>query len=159
MPEPEPRVSWRTPAAIVVAIALVAVGAVAFALEQVESDAEREATEPAPVFRQDAPAASDQKPTDVAAWPADTSAYTVLLATEDDERAARARATAAVGSGVPAGVLDSDAYPTLAPGEWVLFAGRFETREQAADEAARYAAAGFPDARQAFVSEQRAAGD
>ena len=39
---------------------------------------------------------------------------------------------------------------------WVLFAGRFDTRREAAEEAARYVASGFPDAEAAFVSEQRA---
>jgi hypothetical protein len=157
VPEPEPRPSWTVPAAIVVAIALLAVAVVVFALEQVESDAEREATEPATVFRQPDRPGSETKPTDVRTWPAGTSAYTVVLATTDDETSARARATAAVGSGVPAGVLDADEYPTLEPGAWVLFAGRFETRATAAEEAARYAAAGFPEARPAFVSERRRA--
>lgn len=158
--EPEPRPSWTVPAAIVVAIAVLAVGVVVFALEQVESDAEREATRPAPVFEPAGRPGSETKPTDVAAWPAGTSAYTVVLATTDDEAAARVRATAAVGSGVPAGLLQSDAYPTLRlSGTWVLFAGRYDTRAEAAEEAVRYAAAGFPDARAAFVSEQRPAGE
>jgi hypothetical protein len=160
VPEPEPRQSWTVPTAIVVAIALVAVGALVFALERVESDAEREATRPAPVFEPAERPGSRTKPTDVATWPAGTSAYTVVLETTDDEASARARATAAVGSGVAAGLLQSDAYPTLRlPGAWVMFAGRFDTRAEAADEAARYAATGFPDARAAFVSEQRAAGE
>ena len=94
----------------------------------------------------------------MAAWPDGTSAYTVVLATTDDEASARARAATAVGSGVPAGLLQSDAYPTLRlPGTWVLFAGRYDTRPEAADEAARYAGSGFPDARAAFVSEQQPA--
>lgn len=158
MPEPEPRQSWTVPAAIVVAIALLAVGGVVFALEQVESDAEREATKPAPVFEQAGRPGSETKPTDVAEWPAETSAYTVVLATTPDEGEARAQATAAVGSGVPAGVLDSDGYPTLEPGAWVLFTGRFDTQGQAAKEAARYAATGYPNARAEFVSEQQTAG-
>lgn len=158
VPEPEPRQSWTVPAAIVVAIALLAVGAVVFALERVESDAERAATKPAPVFEPAGRPGSTTKRTDVAAWPTGTSAYTVVLATTNDEALARARATAAVGSGVPAGLLQSDAYPSLGlQSTWVLFTGRFETRADAAEEAVRYAADGFPDARAAFVSEQPAA--
>ena len=154
MPEPEPRPSWTTPGAIVVTIALIAVGGVVFALDRVESDAEREATKPAIVVKQPAPPGSDEKPTGVAAWPPGTAAYTVVLATTPDETAARARATAAVGGGVPAGVLDSDEYASLAPGRWVLFAGRYDNRSEAAEDAARYAAAGFPDAEPAFVSDR-----
>lgn len=158
MREPAPRPSWTVPSAIVVAIALLAVAGVVLALERVESDAEREATKPATIFEQAGRPGSETKPTDVAAWPAGTSAYTVVLATNPDEVEARAQATAAVGSGVPAGVLDSDGYPTLEPGDWVLFTGRFDTRGQAAKEATRYAATGYPNARAEFVSEQRTAG-
>jgi hypothetical protein len=158
VPEPEPRPSWAVPAAIVVAIAVLAVGIVVFAIEQVESDAERDATKPAPVFEAPRRPGGEDKPTDVAAWPAGTSAYTVVLATTRDEASARAQATVAVGSGIPAGVLDSDGYPTLEPGTWVLFTGRFETPGDAADEAARFAATGFPGAQPAFVSERRVAG-
>ena len=154
MPEPEPRPSWTVPAVIVGAIALLAVGGVWFALEQVESDAERQATKEVPVVERPAAPEADEKPTEVAAWPAGDAAYTVVLAKAPDETTARARAAAAVEDGVPAGVLDSDRYPTLEPDVWMLFAGRFETRDEAAAEAARYAAAGFPEAEARFVSEQ-----
>ena len=153
MPEPEPRQNWTAPASIIGAIAVIAIVGVLIALDQVESDAEREATKPAIIVEQPQPPGSEEKPTDVAAWPDGTAAYTVSLARMSDEDIARARATAAVGSGIPAGVLDSDAYPTLEPGEWVLFAGRFDTEAEAAREAARYAAAGFPEAQVAFVSD------
>jgi predicted nucleic acid-binding Zn ribbon protein len=155
VPEPEPRRSYATPAAIIAVIALIAVGAVVFALNQVESDAEREATKPAIVVKPPDQSGSEDKPTDVAAWPAGTSAYTVVLAQTPDEATARARATAAVGGGVPAGVLDSDAYPTLQPGMWVLFTGEFDTQAEAAEEAARFVASGFPEAAAAFVSDRR----
>jgi hypothetical protein len=139
------------PGAIIVVIALVAVGGVIFALDQVESDAEREATKPAIVVRQPEPGGT----TEIATWPAGTDAYTVVLAETADETTARARAATAASGGVPAGVLDSNRYPTLDPGVWVLFAGRFETRAEAVEEAARYVAAGFPDAEAAFVSDRR----
>ena len=153
VPEPEPRQSWATPALIIGAIAVIAIVGVLVALDQVESDAEREATKPAIVVERPQPPGSEEKPTDVAAWPDGTSAYTVSLARMPDEDIARARATAAVGAGIPAGVLDSDAYPTLEPGAWVLFVGRFDTETEAAREAASYAAAGFPEAQVAFVSD------
>lgn len=155
VPEPAPPPNWTLPAGIVGAIALLAVAGIVFALRQVESDAEKEATKPVPVVTQPESAESDQKPTDVAAWPAGTAAYTVVLATADDEDTARAQATAAVGAGIPVGVLDSDAYPTLEPGLWVLFTGQFDSREGATEEATRYAALGFPNAEPRFVSDER----
>lgn len=154
MPEPEPRQSWATPGAIIVVIALIAIGGVVFALDQVESDAEREATKPALVVQRPQQPGNGEKPTDVAAWPAATAAYTVVLAKSSDETTARARATAAVGSGIPAGVLDSTDYPSLDPGMWILFAGRYDTQADAAEDAARYVAAGFPTAEAAFVSDR-----
>jgi hypothetical protein len=141
------------PGAIIAVIALIAIGGVVFALDQVESDAEREATKPAVVVERPKPPGGEQ-PTDVAAWPTGTSAYTVALADAPDETTARARATAAVSGGVPAGVLQSDSYPTLDPGIWVVFAGRFDTRSEAEEAATRYVAAGFPDAEAVFVSDQ-----
>jgi hypothetical protein len=150
VPEPEPRQSWAMPGAIIAGIALVAVGGVVFALDQVASDAEREATKPAIVVRQPAPGG----PAEVASWPEGTTGYTVVLAQTPDETTARTLATSAVKGGVAAGVLDSNAYPTLDPGLWVIFAGRFETRAEAVEEAARYVAAGFPEAEAAFVSER-----
>ncbi|HYH57961.1 MAG TPA: zinc ribbon domain-containing protein [Thermoleophilaceae bacterium] len=154
--EPPPKPSYTLPAVIVAAIALLAVGGVVFALEQVESDAEREATKPTAVIKRTPPAtettADAEPPAEVGAWPEDTAAYTVVLTQSPDEGAVRARATAAASDGVPAGVLDSDLYPTLDPGVWVLFTGSYDTQAEAADEATRYAASGFPDARAAFVS-------
>ena len=139
------------PSTIIVVIALVAIGGVVFALDQVASDAEREATKPAIVVQQPPPTAAGERPTEVATWPAGAAAYTVVLVRTPDETSARARATAAVAGGVPAGVLQSDSYPSLDPGMWILFAGRFETRAEAAEEATRYVAAGFPDAEAAYV--------
>ena len=110
------------PGAIIAVIALIAIGGVVIALDQVESDAEREATKPALVVERPKPPGGDQ-PTDVAAWPTGTSAYTVALAEAADETSARARATAAVSGGVPAGVLHSDSYPTLDPGKWLALRG------------------------------------
>jgi hypothetical protein len=141
------------PIGIIAVIAVIAVGGVLIALDQVESDAEREATKPAIVVERPKPARGDQ-PTDVAAWPTGTSAYTVALAEAPDETSARARAAAAVSGGVAAGVLQSDSYPTLDPGKWLVFAGRFDTRSEAEEEATRYVAAGYPDAEAVFVSDQ-----
>jgi len=144
------------PGAIIVVIALIAIGGVLLALNQVSDDAEREATKPTIVIEQPQQPGSEEKPTDVAAWPEGTSAYTVVLAKTSDETAARARATAAVGGGLPVGVLDSSDYMTLDPGMWILFAGRYDTEAEAAEDAARYVAVGFPDAEAAFVSDQAA---
>ena len=157
VPEPEPRPSWTVPTVIIGGIALLAVAGVFFALEQVESDAEREATKPARVVETPSQRAGGGRPAHVAAWPEGDSAFTVVLARAPDEASARAQATAALSAGVPVGVLDSDRYPTLEPGAWMLFTGRFQSRDDAAAEAARYKTSGFPKAQARFVSEDEAA--
>jgi hypothetical protein len=154
VPEPEPRPSWAMPAAIIAATALIAIVGVVIALDQVESDAEREATQPALVVEPPTPPGGDERTSDVRSWPTGTSAYTVALAEAPDETTARARATAAANGGVEAGVLESSSYPTLDPGTWLVFVGSFETESEAQEEATRYVAAGFPDAESVFVSDQ-----
>ncbi len=154
VPEPEPRPSWVMPAAIIAATALIAIVGVVIALDQVESDAEREATKPAVVVVPPTEPGGDAQPGDVRSWPTGTSAYTVALADAPDETTARARATAALDGGVNAGVLDSSSYPTLDPGSWLIFAGQFDTESEAQEEATRYVAEGYPDAESVFVSDQ-----
>ena len=154
VPEPEPERSWTVPAVIIGTIALLAVGAVFFALRQVESDAEREAAEPSQVVS----TGDGRDGSKVAEWPAGRSAYTVVLAQAPNETIARTQATAALDADVPAGVLESDRYPTLEPGTWVLFAGRFESLDEAEAAATRYAAAGFPDAEPRFVGDEEPLG-
>jgi hypothetical protein len=155
VPEPETRQSWTTPATIIVAIAVIAVGGVVFALNQVESDAEREATKPAVVVERPQPPASGNGPAEVQEWPAGTAAYTVVLTVTSDETDARTRAVAVARGGVRVGVLDTDSYPSFEPGMWVLFAGQYEIGDEALEDATRYVASGFPDAHVAFVNEQR----
>ena len=155
MPEEERQPNFRMPAVIVAAIALAAVVGLVVGLRDVASDAERSASRDVPVVEQHEALKSEEKPTDVAEWPAGTAAYTVVLMEVGDESVARRRATAAVGAGVQVGVLDSDLYPSLEPNGWVLFAGRFGSREVAAEEAARYAALGFPNATPGFVGDPR----
>jgi hypothetical protein len=71
-------------------------------------------------------------------WPAGTEGFTVQLstvpkagATEESVDAARSSAEAQGASEV--GVLDSDVYPSLAPGSYVIYSGVYDTRSEAAD--------------------------
>jgi ribosomal protein L37E len=86
----------------------------------------------------------------VAAWPAGTRAWTVTLASEPSRPAAVARARALADTGVPAGVLHSDLYPGLPPGQWLVFAGQYPSRP-AADAAATSLRAKSPGARPQLI--------
>jgi len=72
------------------------------------------------------------------AWPAGLSAHTVVLVTTGDRAAALAVAKEARSTGLEAGLLPSDPY-NLGTGLWIVFSGRFTTREGAARQAAQLA--------------------
>jgi hypothetical protein len=78
-----------------------------------------------------------------AEWPAGKTAYTVVLVSATSRNAADAKAEQAIKRGIEAGVLRSDDFSSLRPGYWVVFAGQFDTSEQATRAADRYAAQGF----------------
>jgi SPOR domain len=67
-------------------------------------------------------------------WPKGVTGYTVVLVTTADHAAARRVALEASQSGLEAGLLRSDDYD-LGTGLWIVFAGRFDTRESAGRQA------------------------
>ena len=79
-------------------------------------------------------------PVALAAWPADQSAYTVILVTSSDEKGARRVASEAARSGLEAGLLRSNDYADLGKGFWLVFAGRYPDAATAERRAARLGA-------------------
>jgi hypothetical protein len=70
----------------------------------------------------------------VATWPAGTSGWTVIVASETSQSAAQAKAQSLVDSGASGvGVLHSDDFSSLRPGYWVVYQGRYDTQQQATD--------------------------
>ena len=58
--------------------------------------------------------------------------WTVILRSERDRAVARDRAARLTGEGVPeVAVLDSDEYPTLQPGYFVVYSGQFTSEQRA----------------------------
>ena len=80
---------------------------------------------------------------EIAEWPAGKTAYTVVLVSATSRNAADSKAEQAIKRGIKAGVLRSDDFSTLRPGFWVVFAGQYDTSEQATRAADRYAEQGF----------------
>ena len=74
-------------------------------------------------------------PNAIPGWPSDVSAHTVVLVTTSDGPAARNVAREARGAGLEAGLIRSDPY-NLGSGLWIVFTGRFDTREGAVRQAA-----------------------
>jgi predicted nucleic acid-binding Zn ribbon protein len=71
----------------------------------------------------------------VPGWPAGVRAHTVVLVTTSDGQAARQVAREARSSGLEAGLMRSEPYD-LGSGLWIVFTGRFDTREGALRQAA-----------------------
>ena len=69
-------------------------------------------------------------------WPAGAPAHTVVLVTTSDRPAAVRVARGARRSGLRTGLLDAGDY-NLGEGLWIVFAGRFDTRDAAARQAVR----------------------
>lgn len=68
-------------------------------------------------------------------WPAGVRGHTVILVTTSDGPAARRVAREARGSGLEAGLIRSEPYD-LGTGLFVVYSGRFDTREGASRQAA-----------------------
>jgi len=74
----------------------------------------------------------------VPGWPKGLTAHTVVLVTSSDRPAALNVAREARRSGLEAGLLPSDPY-NLGSGLWIVYSGRFTTREGAARQASQLA--------------------
>jgi DNA-directed RNA polymerase subunit RPC12/RpoP len=82
--------------------------------------------------------AAEQRADTVPGWPEGITAHTVVLVTSSDRAAALNVAKEARGTGLEAGLIRSDPYD-LGTGLWIVFSGRFTTREGAQRQAAQLA--------------------
>jgi hypothetical protein len=98
-------------------------------------------------------------------WPSDQQGFTIQLnvvpktgATQDTVDAAKQ--TASSNGATDVGSLDSDLYPSLPPGNYVIYSGVYKTRKPAVQALGKLAA-GFPDATVVSVEsgEKKAAGE
>jgi len=159
---------------ILLAVVVIGAGAFGFALSEITSDDDTEnaaadqGERPAPAASRGEPQATRQAGTETAprtettpgtpqeqrrspllVWPDDVSAHTVVLVTSGDRPAARRVAEEAARAGLEAGLLRSDDYD-LGTGLWIVFAGRFDTREGAVQQAANLAER-YPGAYAQFI--------
>ena len=74
----------------------------------------------------------------VPGWPKGLTAHTVVLVTSSDRAAALNVAKEARASGLEAGLIPSDPY-NLGTGLWIVYSGRFTTREGAQAQAGQLA--------------------
>jgi hypothetical protein len=142
------------PALIAVAVVVVlGAGAAGFVLSEITSEDGDAATAPAasrPADTATAPAPARREPRGAGRektpatetprrrllldWPDGLTAHTVVLVTSSDRPAALRLARQAARTGIEAGLLRADDYD-LGSGMWIVFAGRFDTREGASRQA------------------------
>jgi hypothetical protein len=146
--------------AALVAVVVIAAGALGFALNELTgaSDGDDAASaqratetgspkpesepepEPAPPAETETAPRAEGKPQParqslLLKWPAGLRAHTVVLVNTEDRASARRLAIEAARSGIEAGLLRGEDYD-LGSGLWLVFAGRFDTRRGAARQAA-----------------------
>ena len=83
-------------------------------------------------------------PSGIASWPAGKTAYTVVLVSAKRRSQANAKAREAKSQGIDAGVLHSNDFSSLNPGYWVVFAGQYNSADEASSHVDEYASKGFP---------------
>jgi septal ring-binding cell division protein DamX len=143
--------SWRGPVALVGGLLLIALLALVLALVELAGDAEQVGQAPAPTATPaptttvvptpestTIPPATDDGAAgttpEIADWPAGKDAWTVVLEAASTREAAEARADELSQQGIAVGILESDQYPTLEPGKFVVFSGQYDS-QRAADQA------------------------
>jgi hypothetical protein len=80
----------------------------------------------------------------VAEWPDGAEGYTVVVYKFDDKAGAKAKAREVAANGLPAGILDSDKYPSLDPGSWLVYIGQFDSQKQTEKASQKYENVGYP---------------
>jgi cell division septation protein DedD len=90
------------------------------------------------------PPPTTPSPSGIASWPAGRTAYTVVLVSAKRHSQANAKAREAKSQGIDAGVLHSNDYSSLNPGYWVVFAGQYNTANEASSHVDEFASKGFP---------------
>jgi SPOR domain len=145
--------SWRGPVALVGVLLAIAAAALILALVELAGDPEQVAEQPAATPTPPAaatPAAPTATPPsttippatddgsagttpEIADWPEGKDAWTVVLEASETRSAAETRANELAQQGIPVGILESDDYPTLEPGRFVVFSGQYDS-ERAAEQ-------------------------
>jgi hypothetical protein len=143
---------WRIAAAIVVGVVAVAAAATVFALARVSRSADRSAAAAITATPARPGAAASSTPAGkLLSWPAGLGGWTVVISSSTSESRARTTAASLAGTVTNLGVLDSSQHPSMSPGHWVVFSGRYPTSAEAQSAAANLVAQGHAGAHARMV--------
>jgi septal ring-binding cell division protein DamX len=128
---------WRIGAAIVLGVIALAAGVTVFALVRVSNGADRSAAVAlAPPPSRPSPSVAGTPAAKLLSWPAGLGGWTVVLSSSSSRADARTTAATLAGSVPNLGVLNSSEHPSMSPGRWVVFSGRYPTKAEADSAAA-----------------------
>lgn len=152
---------WRELPPAVVGAALGALGlifALGLLIGSLGDGGTKQVAATPPVIKVAAPAAATAQPTAefTGDWPSDKDGYAVQLQTlpktgTQPAQVAQAKSAASGKGATDVGALDSDSYSSLDAGNYVIYAGVFDTRKQAKRELAKVKK-NFPGAKVIHVS-------
>jgi hypothetical protein len=143
---------WRVPLAVIGTVALLVLIALAIALVNLSGQANRDAQRQSPAAtasRSPVPAprtTGAAVPSPIATWPTGLSGWTVVIAQRHRQARAINVARRFTAAGIAVGVLNSSEHPTMPPGYWIVFAGRYPDEASASAAAAKLRASGHPRA-------------
>ncbi|MBJ7457402.1 MAG: SPOR domain-containing protein [Thermoleophilia bacterium] len=95
------------------------------------------ATTVAPTTTESIPTTTEEEADGSSDWPLGATAWTAILASTRSERDARSAKGRVADGGDPAGVLFSSDFSDLRPGYWVVFSGRYGSRDTAIAQAVK----------------------
>ena len=132
---------WRLPLAVITAVIALAIGGFVVAVISISNDSGNPAAAVTTIQRAAASNSTGAatatattaagSPANIGAWPVGLPGWTVVLAAEHTRATAYRVAERVAGQGIDVGVLDSSQHPSLAPGSWVVFSGRYPTQAAA----------------------------
>lgn len=88
----------------------------------------------------------------VGSWPIGLPGWTVVLASRAYESVAEDVARSLAAQGLAVGILDSSQHPSMVPGRWIVFSGRYPTQQSAVAAAASLRARGYRHPRARVVA-------
>jgi SPOR domain len=139
---------WRLPLAVIAAVIALAIGGFVVALITISNDSGNPAAAVTAIHPRAAASSTGAgattagSPANVGAWPVGLPGWTVVLAAEHTRASAYRVAERVAGQGIDVGVLDSTQHPSLAPGYWVVFSGRYPTQAAARSASAQLVSLG-----------------
>jgi hypothetical protein len=133
---------WRVPLAVITAVIVLAIGGFVVAVISISNDSGNPAPAVTAIHSRAAasnptnatgatPTSAAGSPANIGAWPVGLPGWTVVLAAKHTRAGAYRVAERVAGQGIDVGVLDSSQHPSLAPGSWVVFSGRYPTQAAA----------------------------